>query len=81
MAGTCCNFATQLKFIFGYDDTLDVRVLLFVHFFCVFRVFGVLEVLSYSYGEFGGSGTIWLGRDGRWLVALPSRSQLMCTRR
>ncbi|KAK0219906.1 ammonium transporter [Armillaria fumosa] len=24
MAGTCCNFATQLKFIFGYDDTLDI---------------------------------------------------------
>ena len=25
MAGTVCNFATQLKFVFGYDDTLDVR--------------------------------------------------------
>jgi hypothetical protein len=25
MAGTLCNFATQLKFIFGYDDCLDVR--------------------------------------------------------
>ncbi|KAF9066756.1 ammonium transporter [Rhodocollybia butyracea] len=24
MAGTICNFATQLKFIFGYDDTLDI---------------------------------------------------------
>ncbi|KAG1722707.1 ammonium transporter AmtB-like domain-containing protein [Suillus lakei] len=24
MAGTVCNFATQLKFIFGYDDTLDI---------------------------------------------------------
>ena len=24
MAGTVCNFATQLKFIFDYDDTLDV---------------------------------------------------------
>jgi Amt family ammonium transporter len=24
MAGTVCNFATQLKFIFKYDDTLDV---------------------------------------------------------
>ncbi|KAF7350126.1 Ammonium transporter [Mycena venus] len=24
MAGTCCNFATQLKFVFGYDDTLDI---------------------------------------------------------
>jgi Amt family ammonium transporter len=24
MAGTICNFATQLKFIFKYDDTLDV---------------------------------------------------------
>ncbi|KAL0947809.1 hypothetical protein HGRIS_013882 [Hohenbuehelia grisea] len=24
MAGTICNFATQLKFLFGYDDTLDV---------------------------------------------------------
>ncbi|KIY48454.1 ammonium transporter [Fistulina hepatica ATCC 64428] len=24
MAGTCCNFATQLKYIFGYDDTLDI---------------------------------------------------------
>jgi len=23
-AGTFCNFATQLKFIFGYDDTLDI---------------------------------------------------------
>lgn len=23
-AGTLCNFATQLKFIFGYDDTLDI---------------------------------------------------------
>lgn len=26
MAGTLCNFATQLKFLFGYDDCLDVRV-------------------------------------------------------
>lgn len=25
MAGTLCNFATQLKFLFGYDDCLDVR--------------------------------------------------------
>lgn len=24
MAGTVCNFATQLKFVFKYDDTLDV---------------------------------------------------------
>jgi Amt family ammonium transporter len=24
MAGTICNFATQLKFVFGYDDSLDV---------------------------------------------------------
>ncbi|KAJ3573803.1 hypothetical protein NP233_g2198 [Leucocoprinus birnbaumii] len=24
MAGTVCNFATQLKFIFGYDDALDI---------------------------------------------------------
>ncbi|THU82661.1 ammonium transporter [Dendrothele bispora CBS 962.96] len=24
MAGTICNFATQLKFIFSYDDSLDV---------------------------------------------------------
>ncbi|OBZ69802.1 Ammonium transporter 1 [Grifola frondosa] len=24
MAGTLCNFATQLKFIFGYDDFLDI---------------------------------------------------------
>lgn len=24
LAGTLCNFATQLKFIFGYDDTLDI---------------------------------------------------------
>ncbi|CAK5272525.1 unnamed protein product [Mycena citricolor] len=24
MAGTLCNFATQLKFLFGYDDTLDI---------------------------------------------------------
>ena len=24
MAGTVCNFATQLKFIFKYDDCLDV---------------------------------------------------------
>jgi len=24
MAGTCCNFATQLKFIFRYDDALDI---------------------------------------------------------
>ncbi|KAL1752646.1 ammonium transporter AmtB-like domain-containing protein, partial [Schizophyllum commune] len=24
MAGTCCNFATQLKYVFGYDDTLDI---------------------------------------------------------
>ncbi|KAG2095864.1 ammonium transporter AmtB-like domain-containing protein [Suillus cothurnatus] len=24
MAGTICNFATQLKFIFKYDDTLDI---------------------------------------------------------
>ncbi|CDO77542.1 hypothetical protein BN946_scf184912.g41 [Trametes cinnabarina] len=24
MAGTLCNFATQLKFVFGYDDCLDI---------------------------------------------------------
>ncbi|KAF9524359.1 ammonium transporter [Crepidotus variabilis] len=24
VGGTACNFATQLKFIFGYDDTLDI---------------------------------------------------------
>lgn len=24
MAGTVCNFATQLKFTLGYDDTLDI---------------------------------------------------------
>ncbi|KAF5349145.1 hypothetical protein D9756_009476 [Leucocoprinus leucothites] len=24
LAGTICNFATQLKFIFGYDDALDI---------------------------------------------------------
>jgi hypothetical protein len=24
MAGTLCNFATQLKFLAGYDDALDV---------------------------------------------------------
>ena len=26
VAGTACNFATQLKFIFKYDDCLDVRI-------------------------------------------------------
>jgi hypothetical protein len=25
-AGTLCNFATQLKFLCGYDDALDVRI-------------------------------------------------------
>ena len=24
MAGTVCNFATQLKFALSYDDTLDI---------------------------------------------------------
>ena len=24
MGGTCCNFATQLKFVFGYNDTVDI---------------------------------------------------------
>jgi len=24
MGGTVCNFATQLKFALGYDDTLDI---------------------------------------------------------
>lgn len=24
MAGTICNFATQLKFYLGYDDCLDI---------------------------------------------------------
>ncbi|KAG6917752.1 hypothetical protein DXG01_001290 [Tephrocybe rancida] len=24
LAGTACNFATQLKFVLGYDDTLDI---------------------------------------------------------
>lgn len=28
MAGTICNFATQLKFVFRYDDCLDVSYLL-----------------------------------------------------
>lgn len=27
MAGTLCNFATQLKFLLRYDDCLDVRML------------------------------------------------------
>ena len=27
MAGTVCNFATKLKFIFKYDDALDVSYL------------------------------------------------------
>lgn len=26
MAGTVCNFATQLKFLAGYDDSLDVGI-------------------------------------------------------
>lgn len=29
VAGTACNFATQLKFVFGYDDALDVS--------CIYR--------------------------------------------
>jgi Amt family ammonium transporter len=29
MAGTICNFATQLKFFAGYDDSLDVGPFLF----------------------------------------------------
>jgi Amt family ammonium transporter len=29
MAGTVCNFATQLKFFAGYDDALDVGPFLF----------------------------------------------------
>ena len=32
MAGTVCNFATQLKFFAGYDDSLDVS------FYSVFGV-------------------------------------------
>ena len=24
LGGTICNFATQLKFVLGYDDALDV---------------------------------------------------------
>ena len=27
MAGSLCNFATQLKFLLRYDDCLDVRIL------------------------------------------------------
>ena len=34
MAGTLCNFATQLKFFAGYDDSLDVS--LFEGLFCVY---------------------------------------------
>ena len=26
VGGTACNFATQLKFLLGYDDALDVRI-------------------------------------------------------
>lgn len=26
LAGTLCNFATQLKFLAGYDDALDVSL-------------------------------------------------------
>lgn len=33
VAGTFCNWATQLKFIFGWDDTLDVRNLLPIFLF------------------------------------------------
>jgi Amt family ammonium transporter len=28
MAGTLCNFATQLKFVLNYDDALDVSDIL-----------------------------------------------------
>lgn len=48
MAGTLCNFATQLKFVFGYDDTLDVRIdfphtpyICFVHITELFYPLGV----------------------------------------
>ncbi|KAJ7861255.1 ammonium transporter AmtB-like domain-containing protein, partial [Mycena olivaceomarginata] len=47
MAGTCCNLATQPKFISGYDDTLDVRV------FC----------LSTFSGRFGGTIWLGRGRS------------------
>lgn len=26
LGGTICNFATQLKFVLGYDDALDVSL-------------------------------------------------------
>jgi hypothetical protein len=69
MAGTCCNLATQPKFISGYDDTLDVRVFCLSTFsaFFVFLVFSSF-LLTHT-GRFGG--TIWLGR-GRSLAGHPS---------
>jgi hypothetical protein len=48
MAGTCCNFATQLKYIFGYDDTLDVRA---YYFFLPFVRF-CFSTLSWTLGIF-----------------------------
>jgi len=41
MAGTICNFATQLKFALGYDDTLDI--------FATHGIGGVVGNVSFRY--------------------------------
>lgn len=36
LGGTACNFATQLKFLLGYDDALDVRAFFVLNFLVVY---------------------------------------------
>ncbi|KAG9225593.1 hypothetical protein CCMSSC00406_0003096 [Pleurotus cornucopiae] len=60
MAGTLCNFATQLKFVFGYDDTLDV--------FASHAVGGVVgNLLTGLFAQASVAGADGTIIDGGWL--------------
>jgi hypothetical protein len=45
MAGTVCNFATQLKFFAGYDDSLDVGPFLLLKRILTKHQFGCRSLL------------------------------------
>ncbi|EEB93901.1 hypothetical protein MPER_07379 [Moniliophthora perniciosa FA553] len=61
MAGTVCNFATQLKFIFKYDDTLDI--------FASHGIGGIVgNILTGLFAEKGIAALDGLAAiDGGWL--------------
>jgi hypothetical protein len=83
MAGTVCNFATQIKFFAGYDDSLDVRFFFVPPNLVAIRLKSASGVcISRSGGNrrqhfnrtlrTGECGALrWLHRHPRWLARPP----------